>query len=360
MHINKTLILILTTLSFIYSVSSCIRYNFCAGTSVVLFIMLLAKKHFIPAIRMCSTSVTDTEVLFEVKQDVGFITLNRPRVLNSLNENMVKMIYNKLKEWERTCYCVIVQGAGKAFCAGGDVVAATKNKEAGKSFFRNEYKLNYLIGNYRIPYISILDGVTMGGGVGISVHGQYRIATENTLFAMPETAIGLFPDVGGSFVLPRLTGRLGLYLGLTGLRLQGADVVNVGIATHFVSSKDIPQFIEKFLQSDPYSLSEFMRKNTVDVGQRTLHLGSQRSTVEAYFGADTMEDILTELWREGSMWSKDTAGMLERNSPTALKVTKMELELGSKMDLKDCLKMEYRLACAALDCKISPDFYEGE
>lgn len=310
---------------------------------------------------MYSTAAVSDEVLFEVKDDVGFITLNRPRVLNSLNENMVKMIYKQLKDWERSCYAVIVQGAGgKAFCAGGDVVAATKDINYGKSFFRNEYKLNYLIGNYRIPYISILDGITMGGGVGISVHGKYRIATEKTLFAMPETAIGLFPDVGGSYVLPRLPGYLGLYLGLTGLRIQGADVVNIGIATHFVFSKDVSKFIDQFLKSDPFEIKEFLRQNTVDVSRTKMQFGEQLTKVDGYFSGDRVEDIIGELWREGTMWSKDIAGMIQKNSPTALKLTKLELEMGAKMDLKDCLKMEYRLACAALDRKISPDFYEGK
>ena len=306
---------------------------------------------------------TSDEVLFNVKNDVGIITLNRPRVLNSLNYNMVKAIYNKLKEWERICSFVIVQGAGeKAFCAGGDVVAATKDKTAGKAFFRQEYKMNHLIGSYRIPYISIIDGITMGGGVGISIHGPYRLATERTVFAMPETAIGLFPDVGGSHFLPSLEGKLGLFLGLTGMRLQGFDVLYCGIGTHFLYSKDIPKFMDKLInEADPTDLRAFFQKNCLDVSHKLTPSLIMRhmEDITGYFGADTVIDIMKGLYRSGDYWAKDVAEMMKLNSPTSLAITKRQLDLGQYLDLKECLKMEYRLSCAALDKKISPDFYEG-
>lgn len=154
--------------------------------------------------------------------------------MNALNLPMIRAIYPTLKEWETSpaVNTVVIQGAGdKAFCAGGDVRALYDEKVLNlpttlrKDFFKEEYMLNHLISRYSKPYVALIDGVTMGGGVGLSVHGSIRVATENTLFAMPETALGLFPDVGGSFVLPRLQGQLGMYLALTGDRLKGADLL---------------------------------------------------------------------------------------------------------------------------------------
>ncbi len=314
-----------------------------------------------PPIRMSSNVPVTDEVRFEFKNYVGIITLNRPRVLNSLNESMVKSIYSQLKEWESKCNFVIVKSnSDKAFCAGGDVVSATRDKNAGKSFFRNEYKMNYLIGNYRRPYIAICDGITMGGGVGLSVHGTYRIITEKTLFAMPETQIGLFPDVGGSYFLPRLKGRLGLFLGLTGQRLQGIDVVKVGVGTHYLSSSDVPDLVDKLLRVDADRLGEFLNSYTVDISKNKSYLEEYLPVVNSCFYASTVEEIHALLWRDGSMFAKGAAEMISRQSPTSLKITKKALDLGANMTFRECLKMEYRLANAALEKKASPDFYEGK
>ena len=161
-------------------------------------------------------SSQEQDVLFETLNNAGIITLNRPKALNSLNTSMVSKLLPQLQEWESKKTLVIVKGAGdKAFCAGGDVKAAI-DKVEGPRFFHTEYNVNYLIGKYKIPYIAFMNGITMGGGLGLSVHGRYRVATEKTVIAMPETKIGLFPDVGGSYFLPRLQVNLGLYLGLTG------------------------------------------------------------------------------------------------------------------------------------------------
>ncbi|XP_076229209.1 3-hydroxyisobutyryl-CoA hydrolase, mitochondrial-like isoform X1 [Nomia melanderi] len=168
----------------------------------------------------------EDDILIKDVENRGIITLNRPKALNALNLSMVEKIYSILKKWETSKKLVILEGTGeKAFCAGGDVksiVVALKENDnnLGETFFRKEYTLNHLIGTYKIPYVALINGITMGGGVGLSVHGKYRVATEKTLFAMPETAIGLIPDVGGTYFLPRLKGKLGLYLGLTGERLK--------------------------------------------------------------------------------------------------------------------------------------------
>lgn len=161
-------------------------------------------------------SSQESDVLFETLNNAGIVTLNRPKALNSLNDSMVTKLLPQLQQWENQKTLVIVKGAGeKAFCAGGDVKEAI-DKSKGPKFFRTEYNVNYVIGNYKIPYIAFINGITMGGGLGMSVHGRYRVATEKTVIAMPETKIGLFPDVGGSYFLPRLQVNLGLYLGLTG------------------------------------------------------------------------------------------------------------------------------------------------
>lgn len=161
-------------------------------------------------------------VIFETIEKTGIITLNRPKALNALDLQMVTEIYPILRKWETQKSLVIVKGSGeKAFCAGGDVRAVVESAkvggEMGRKFFTAEYNVNRLIGLYGIPYVAFIDGITMGGGVGLSVHGQYRVATERTTVAMPETLIGLFPDVGGTYFLPRLRGNLGIYLGLTGI-----------------------------------------------------------------------------------------------------------------------------------------------
>lgn len=168
-------------------------------------------------------SAADTVLVNEV-DSVGVITLNRPKALNAINLEMVQKIHEPLQRWQNSKSLVIIKGeGGKAFCAGGDVrtLVESENVPETKRFFKSEYTLNHLIGTYKVPYVAIIDGIVMGGGVGLSVHGKYRVATERTMFAMPETAIGLFPDVGGSHFLPKLEGKLGLYLGLTGFRLKG-------------------------------------------------------------------------------------------------------------------------------------------
>ncbi|PKQ02690.1 MAG: enoyl-CoA hydratase/isomerase family protein, partial [Alphaproteobacteria bacterium HGW-Alphaproteobacteria-11] len=185
----------------------------------------------------------EAEVLFERRGAAGFITLNRPKALNALTLDMVRAIHPKLIEWADDAHvqCVVVEAAGdKAFCAGGDIRALYDWGRAGDptalDFWREEYKLNTFIKRYRKPYVALMDGINMGGGVGISVHGSHRVATEKLTFAMPETGIGLFPDVGGTYFLPRCPGETGMYLGLTGTRLKAADAIYAGIADAYVPS----------------------------------------------------------------------------------------------------------------------------
>ncbi|XP_068200256.1 3-hydroxyisobutyryl-CoA hydrolase, mitochondrial-like isoform X2 [Palaemon carinicauda] len=310
---------------------------------------------------------TAPEALLEEIGDKGVITLNRPKALNALNYNMIKMIYPVLKEWESTKSLVIIKGAGdKAFCAGGDVrvIADTAQDEdaVGDYFFREEYILNCLIGTYHVPYIALIDGITMGGGVGLSVHGQFRVATEKTLFAMPETGIGLFPDVGGSHFLPRLGGRLGMYLALTGHRLKGRDVLKAGVATHVCDSARIGELEEHLLKLDsPYpediqsTLDKFQEESTFSKNE-AFSLQPFLPQIQKCFSGGSVEEIISNLEKDGSEWAEKQIKTLSRMSPTSLKVTFEQIERGAHLTLQECLSMEHRIVSRIFK---GHDFREG-
>uniref|UniRef100_A0A8C4I4D4 3-hydroxyisobutyryl-CoA hydrolase n=1 Tax=Dicentrarchus labrax TaxID=13489 RepID=A0A8C4I4D4_DICLA len=300
---------------------------------------------------MMSTQV-EAEVLLEKVGRAGVITINRPKVLNALNLPMIRQIYPQLKKWEndKETEIVIIKGAGgKAFCAGGDIRAVTEAGKAGdplaEDFFREEYILNNAIGACKKPYIALIDGITMGGGVGLSVHGRFRVASEKTLFAMPETAIGLFPDVGGGYFLPRLRGKLGLFLALTGFRLKGRDVQRAGVATHFVESKKVTQ--NNLDSSNIHSKNRPSRKKPNILKYNQVFL---------LFSASSVEGIVQNLKADGSEFANKQAETLARMSPTSLKITFKQLQAGAALSLPDVLVMEYRLSQA---CMRGCDFYEG-
>ncbi|BES87533.1 3-hydroxyisobutyryl-CoA hydrolase [Nesidiocoris tenuis] len=310
-----------------------------------------------------SMSSSSEEVLFEVKGKCGVMTLNRPKALNALNTNMVDQISCKLSEWERDKQFIVVRGQGRAFCAGGDIVNVTRGgpkcTTEGEQFFRKEYSMNYRISELTVPYVALIDGITMGGGVGLSVHGKYRIATENTLFAMPETQIGLFPDVGGSYFLSRL-GPLGMYLALTGVRLKGADVAMAGVATHYIETSNLPAFLEDIEnKADCDNLDQIIKQHSKCLKSQNFTLSSKMSLINKAFSHDTIEEMLEELKSDGSEWSMITVDTLKNMSPTSLKITIRELQEGAGKSLKECLQMEYRLAVGALRATASNDFYEG-
>ena len=241
--------------------------------------------------------------------DKGVITLNRPKALNAINLDMVRQIYGHLKKWENSKKLVIIKGVGeKSFCAGGDVRAVV---EAGltpesKSFFREEYMLNALIGLYQVPYVALIDGITMGGGVGLSVHGKYRVATERTIFAMPETAIGLFPDVGGSFFLPRLPNKLGVYLGLRGYRLKGEDVQKAGVATHYCDSANLVELENALLKTKNEADIESVLTEFSSTTNNPFVLENQLQTINKYFDANSIEEIMKNLTADGSEFANQT------------------------------------------------------
>uniref|UniRef100_A0A8C7FKT4 3-hydroxyisobutyryl-CoA hydrolase n=1 Tax=Oncorhynchus kisutch TaxID=8019 RepID=A0A8C7FKT4_ONCKI len=303
------------------------------------------------------TSQAGAEILVEKVGNAGVITLNRPKALNALNMNMIRLMYPQLKKWEtdNETDIVIVKGAGgKAFCAGGDIRAVTEAGKIGdalaKNFFREEYILNNTIGTYQKPYVALIDGITMGGGVGLSVHGRFRVATEKTLFAMPETAIGLFPDVGGGYFLPRLQGQLGLFLALTGFRLKGRDVQRAGVASHFVESQKVLLvlpcvcvYLGVHVCIQPYVLQLTMSHPCIPAALRL-------------FQSNSVEGIVHNLKTDGSPFAQKQAETLAKMSPTSLKITFKQLQAGGTMSLQEVLVMEYRLSQA---CMKGSDFYEG-
>ncbi|KAL1284714.1 3-hydroxyisobutyryl-CoA hydrolase [Trichinella pseudospiralis] len=290
----------------------------------------------ISAIRSVCQSAS--EVLFHESNGKLLVTLNRPNALNALNVNMAKIMFEKLKKTntDNSTKMVILKGAGgKAFCAGGDIRAlalSIKNNDGlVEEFFREEYKLNYLIGTFRVPFVSLIDGIVMGGGVGLSVHGTFRVATERTVFAMPETAIGLFPDVGGSFFLPRLNNKLGFYLGLTGARLRGEDVFEAGIATHYVQSRWMSDLQSELMSAKEINsrsiktiLDSYHRKSITS--NREFCLNFYLPKIEKLFSVATVEELFHKLKEDGSKWATECLETMKKMSPTSLKITLRQLK----------------------------------
>lgn len=303
------------------------------------------------------------EVTIHREGVAGRITLNRPQALHALNEEMCLAIDAALKLWadDPDVELVVVDHAAgsRGFCAGGDIrmlaESGTADGSAAQAFFRAEYRLNTRIKNYSKPYVAFMDGVTMGGGVGISVHGSHRVATERTLFAMPETGIGLFPDVGGGWFLPRLGPPLGMWLALTGERLKGGDVVAAGVATHFAES----------------SVLEALKAQVCDGALELLEAmdWDEAGSFEKYddvmarcFSGGSVEDIVAALEGEASdtpagQWAKKQLDTLKTKSPRTLKVAHRQLTEGLKMQsFEDNMRMEFRIGCRQVH---SRDFQEG-
>nr|XP_056717210.1 3-hydroxyisobutyryl-CoA hydrolase, mitochondrial [Euleptes europaea] len=320
-------------------------------------------------LNMSRSADSSAEVLLEKKGCAAVITLNRPKALNSLNISMIRQIYPQLKRWEQDpeTFLIIIKGTGgKAFCAGGDIRAITEAGRAGdrltQDFFREEYILNNAVGTCRKPYVALIDGITMGGGVGLSVHGHFRVATEKTVFAMPETAIGLFPDVGGGYFLPRLSGKTGCFLALTGFRLKGRDIQRAGIATHFIEAEKVAA-----LEKDLTELKSPSKENVADLldsyhtkckldQEKEFILGEHMDKINSLFSASSMEEIVQNLKQDGSPFALKQLEIIAKMSPTSLKITLRQLREGASLSLQDVLTMEYRLSQA---CMRGHDFYEG-
>jgi enoyl-CoA hydratase len=304
--------------------------------------------------------VTDEpHVLFEKRGVVGLITLNRPKALNALTHGMCLQMAMQLHAWagQDDVKCVVVRGAGdRAFCAGGDIrslyESGVNKSPYALNFYRDEYVLDAAIKHYPKPYIALINGIVMGGGVGVSVHGSHRIASETTTFAMPETGIGLFPDVGGSYFLPRMEGGIGMYLALTGARLKTVDTLYARIATHFIPVKDWDALITDLAAGKAVERAIERKGEDLPAG----FLAEHRAQIDKIFSKDTVEDVLAALDTDHTDWSRDTAKTIRSKSPTSTKLTFRQLREGAKLDFDDCMKMEYRMVHRIV---AGHDFYEG-
>jgi enoyl-CoA hydratase len=289
---------------------------------------------------------------------VGRIVLNRPQALNALDLAMIRACAQLLEGWrdEPQVHAVVIEGAGdRAFCAGGDIRALRQYELDGEhhkaeTFFREEYELNLMIATYPKPYIALIDGICMGGGIGVSVHAPYRVATEHAAFAMPETAIGFFPDIGATFFLPRLPGEIGTYLGLTGARMQGADAVHAGLATHFTPRANLNALSCALAADGPGALG------THAVPLPEFSLAGQRAAIDQCFGADNVGGIVRLLETLGNPWATKTLATLHTLSPSALCWTLKALRHGAAMTLPQCQAAELALTRTAMR---HPDFAEG-
>jgi len=321
------------------------------------------------------------DVVFESKYGLRSITLNRPKKLNSLNASMIRKIVPRMVEWEKSdiANVVVLKGAGeKALCAGGDVTAlAQANQESPEGwkksaeYFGLEYKLDHYIATYKKPYIAFMDGITMGGGVGLSIHAPFRIATEKTVFAMPETTIGFFPDVGASFFLPRMNGSVGTYLALTSERLTGPNVFYSGVATHYLHSTSLPdlearlselQFRDQDSLKDRLALinatlEEFCTGLPYD--QPMQISGEIRKAIDRCFSKDTVSDLIAALKEERGAteeWAQKQLATLQKRSPTAVHVTLKQMRVSGDWDIAETFKREHQIATQFMK---HPDFSEG-
>ncbi len=314
--------------------------------------------------------MASAEILFEKLPgnggDLGLATLNRPEALNALTHNMICELEAQLLDWQAdsTVKAVILQGAGdKAFCAGGDIrkiyEAGIKQDFSVIEFFQDEYRLNRLSYHYKKPYISFLNGITMGGGVGISMHASFPVATEQFSFAMPETSIGFFPDVGGSYLLSRCADQIGVYLGLTGMRLSVADAYALDVINTVIDSNSWPTIVEQLQGSDwgddaHSAVRNVLQQNTIKPS--VSELSDYLPLIKRCFCYDDVESILQQLAAENTPWASQTAELIARKSPISLKVTLEQIRRGATLTFDECMAMEEVIVKHFLR---TADFYEG-
>lgn len=304
------------------------------------------------------TGETD-EVLTRVDAGVGFVTLNRPKAINSLNQNMVDTLSTVLHRWERddAIRAVVLTGAGeRGLCAGGDVVAvyhsARKDGVEARRFWRDEYLLNGQIGRFAKPYVAVMDGIVMGGGVGVSAHANTRVVTDTSKVAMPEVGIGFVPDVGGVYLLSRAPGALGLHAALTGAPFSGADAIALGFADHYVPHAALDAFTAAIAAD---GVESALAHHAIE--PPPSELSAQRDWIDECYAGDTVIDILTALRAHDSGAANDAADVIATRSPISLMVTLEAVRRAAKMEtLEDVLVQDYRVSSASLR---SHDLVEG-
>jgi enoyl-CoA hydratase len=308
----------------------------------------------------------EQDILFERSGVAGCVILNRPHALNAVTHGMVLALTQKLIEWEADpaiTRVVVSANGGRAFSAGGDIRALYDLGCAGRyqealDFFRAEYALNTRIKYYRKPYIALIDGIVMGGGVGISVHGSHRVAGDKFAFAMPEVGIGFFPDVGSTWFLPRLPGELGAWCALTGERLAAGDGVGAGIATHRVASARFPDLSQALCNAVSVDAVLGAFAEPVMLGPA---LGRQ-TAIDRLFRRDRVEDVLVALdaaQAEGeseAAFARAAASAIRAKSPTSLKIVLTQMRRGLRLDFAECMRTEFRIVSRVMR---GHDFYEG-
>ena len=306
------------------------------------------------------------DILFERHGAAGVVTLNRPQALNAVTREMVRALARQLDAWaaDAAVTRVVIEAAGgRAFSAGGDIRELTDLGRAGRyeealSFWRDEYALNAMIKRYRKPYVALIDGIVMGGGVGLSVHGSHRVAGDRFLFAMPEVGIGFFPDVGATWFLPRLPGEIGTYLALAGERLNAADGVAATIATHRVTSARFAELRDALCGNVSVDalLAAFAEPPSA------APVLARRPAIDRLFAGDSVEGILNALDREATADGADAgfaeaaAANIRTKSPTSLKLALAQVRAGQNLDFDACMKTEFRIVSRIIH---GHDFYEG-
>ncbi|KAH7687724.1 Enoyl-CoA hydratase/isomerase protein [Dioscorea alata] len=347
--------------------------------------VLLARRsspalRFLPSSRNLSVETTaareddlQNQVLVEGKASARAAILNRPSVLNALTTTMALRLKKLYESWEDNSDIgfVVMKGSGRAFCAGGDVVNLYRLLNEGrvedcKDFFRNLYMFIYILGTYLKPHVAILDGITMGGGAGVSVPGTFRIATDRTIFATPETLIGFHPDAGASFYLSHLTGHLGEYLALTGEKLNGVDMLAVGLATHFSMSARlgwIDERLAKLVTDDPSVIDSSLAQYGDVVYPDKKSIVHRLEMIDNCFGRETVEEIIdaleSEAARSNQEWCISALKKLKEASPLSLKVSLRSIREGRYQTLDECLIREYRMSLHGILKHVSNDFCEG-
>jgi enoyl-CoA hydratase len=307
--------------------------------------------------------MSEAEILFERRGAAGLVTLNRPQALNAVTHDMVLALRKQLDAWANDAAVsrVVVTGAGaKAFSAGGDIRHLYDLGSAGEfdemlQFWRDEYPLNTAIKTYRKPYVALIDGIVMGGGVGVSVHGSHRVAGDRFSFAIPEVGIGFFPDVGATWFLPRMPGELGTYCALTGERLNAADALAAGVATHRISSARFPELIDAL--TGTVSVDAVLAAFAEPAGEGPV--AAHKSDIDRLFAHDRVEDILSALDQDaarGNAWAQKTAAIIRTKSPLSLKIALQQVRRGANWDFATCMRAEYRIVSRIVH---EPDFYEG-
>jgi enoyl-CoA hydratase len=305
----------------------------------------------------------EPEVLISRRGTAGVMVLNRPKQLNALNHAMVRLISPQLLAWKKdpAVTRVIITGAGeKAFCAGGDIRVLYDLGKAGRQaearpFWKDEYTLNHLLKTYPKPVVSLINGIVMGGGVGLSFHGSHRVASEKLMFAMPESGIGFFPDVGASWFLPRLPHRIGTYLALTGARIGLGDAMALGLATHAVEAARMAELAVALEVDEP--VDDVLARFAVPAPASPLM--EHAALIADAFGEDTLPAIMAKLSQAAfgaSLFASQALETMQTKSPTTMAVALEQMKRGAGMGFADVMQMEYRIVCRIAE---GHDFYEG-